>query len=235
MLSINYPELKPFITGGVSWSKVFETLYYAHLLRYSTAGLLQDTTGCKKLATWPKLSELADLGYLKKDNKVFKSTNKTFELLVKQAYNPALLPEPAKGNGAEFYNQVEIAKLLQHPLCWKRDITEHLQERCFLYPNFGYVMPDGLFVMLDKAKDVYQLNFIEIESKKPDLFWQQHLEGKRQNYERLARDPIVYKYWQIMSQHLGLKCPAIGEFRFGVWCVGDIRREWHGWVFSKSV
>lgn len=214
MIEYNYPDLSP-LTKGASFSQLIQTLHAAHLLRYSTQEHLKEL-GSWKIATKKKLQTLADLGYLVKNDNVFTSTRKTFELLIKHGYNPALLSPIAEGRGAELYTQNSICKLLQHPFY-----------KWFGYPHFDYLIPDGLLVLQDGNR--YQLNFIEVEAKKPK--WAEYLEDKREKYNRLAQDEIVYKYWSIMSSHLGLKCPAIEDFKFGVWCIGDIEREWRGWCF----
>ena len=213
MLEYDYPDLKP-LTAGASFNLLFSTLYYAHLLRYSTTDLLKQLTGSVKIATRSKMQTLVELGYLNRNDKVFKTTAKTLDLLEKQGYNRRLLPRPVEGWGAELYNSEAICKLLQHK-----------NYRSFLYPHFQYVIPDGLLVLQDG--DRYQLNFIEVEADKANH--QEYLENKRQGYERLARDPIVFKYWQGIAPHLNLPCPKIEDFRFGVWCYSSLSFSWNGW------
>lgn len=226
-IEYNYPDLKEFI-AGTSWARLFQTLYYVHLLRYSDRKTLQDFTGTQ-IATKPKMNKLVELGYLKKENNIFSSTQKTFDLLKNVGYNFNLLPAVAEGKGAEFYTQVEIAKLLKHPLCLTRKFDD-LYEKAFFYPNFGYVIPDGLMILRDGSK--YELNFVEVERKKPN--WAEYLEDKRQKYRRLAKDEIVWKYWQIIAPFIALKCPPVNDFRFSVLCVSELKFEWRGWRFLNG-
>lgn len=216
-LSIQYPDLEPLAKGG-SFSLVIQHLYYAHLLRYSTPDMLKELSKSVKVATKKKLQYLTDQSYLVNHDGIFTTTNKTLSLLIKFGYNPALLPLPAEGRGAEIYNQEALVKLLVRP-----------DFKALLYPNFGYLIPDGLLILQDGSR--YALNFIEIEARKPK--WAEYLEDKREKYNRLAEDEQAYQYWQFMSQHLGLKCPPASGFKFGVWCIGSIRRDWHAWVFNS--
>jgi len=216
MLEYEYPDLKP-LTVGASFSQVIQTLHAAHLLRYSTQEHLK-TLGSWKIATKKKLQTLADLGYLVKNEQVFTSTRKTLDLLIKQGYKRELLPPHAEGRGAEIYNSDALVKIIRHPF-YKQ----------LLYPHFEYVIPDGLLILQDG--DRYQLNFIEVEVRKPK--WAEYLEDKRQKYERLARDEQVFRYWAIIAPFVGLKCPRINDFKFQVVCVGDVHFEWEGWRFIK--
>jgi hypothetical protein len=189
-------------------------------LRYSTPDLLKDLTSSVKIATKKKLQSLVNLGYLYSPENVLVSTDKTLQLLEKVGYNRKLMPPPAKGAGIDFYNSEAICKLLQHK-----------NYKQFLYPHFEYLVPDGLLVLQDGDK--YQLNFIEVEAKKPK--WAEYLEGKRINYDRLARDERVYRYWQGVAPHLGLTCPPIEQFKFSVMCIGGLNADWPGWRFKENV
>ena len=216
-IEYDYPDLRP-LTSGASFSLIIQHLYYAHLLRYSTPDLLKDLTKSVKIATKNKLQSLCDLGYLVNNGGVLVSTHKTLDLLENQGYSKKLLPQPARGNGSELYNSLQLAKLIKHPLY-----------KILLYPHFDYVIPDGLLVLQDG--DRYQLNFIEVEAKKPN--WKEHLEGKRANYERLARDERVYRYWQGVAPHVGLPVPKIEDFKFQVRCFSEITFDWRGWRFES--
>lgn len=197
MIETEYPDLKP-LTKGASFHQVIQTLYFAHLLRYSTQEHLK-AVGSWKIATKNKLETLVALGYLVKTGEVFKSTTKTLELLIKLDYNRSILPPPAEGAGVEIYNSLQLVKIIKAPF------YKHL-----LYPHFGYLIPDALAVFVDGNR--YQLRFIEVEAKKPK--WEEYIDDKRRKYERLARDEQVYRYWREMSQYLGLKCPNMADFRF---------------------
>jgi len=216
---IDYPELVE-LAAGSSHNRIILTIYYAALLRYSTQDHLQELVKSKSIATKKKLQVLCDHGYLVNNDGIFTATYKSLDFLEKQGYNRKLLPSPAKGAGVEIYNSDAICKLLQRPFY-----------RSFLYPNFNYLMPDGLLVLADG--DRYQLNFIEIEAKKPK--WAEYLEAKRVNYERLARDEIVYRYWQGIAPHVGLPCPPIEQFKFSVMCIGGLNADWPGWTFKENV
>jgi len=217
MLSVDYPDLED-LTRGASFSLVISTLYYAHLLRYSTAEHLKELTKSVKIATKKKLQALVDRNYLVNNEGVFVSTDKTLNLLVNSGHKRKLLPPPATGRGAETYNSEALVKIIQQPFY-----------KALLYPSFEYLIPDGLLVLQDG--DRYQLNFLEIEAKKPK--WAEYLEEKRAKYERLARDVKVFNYWNIYSQYLGLKCPAVEGFKFQVLCIGTKKGAWNGWRFEN--
>lgn len=215
-LNNQYPELSP-LTKGASFSQLFDLFRKAAILRYSTISMLR-TVCSNKMATKGKAETLIKLGYFIQHDSVLTVTPKLLKLLEKLGDHPKLYAPPARGEGRELYNQKAICKLF-----------EHKHYRHIFYPDFRYLIPDGLLVLADGNN--YQLNFLEIEVDKPS--WEAHLENKRHNYERLARDEAVYTYWKHYGPLLGLTAPPIKDFKFQVLCLGAERREWHGWKFEE--
>ncbi|MFW5983182.1 MAG: hypothetical protein ACOCQ4_01680 [bacterium] len=221
-------ELAPFARGS-SFSQVFKCLYYFQLLKLSTQSHLKavnfDPYG--KVVTKKKLQALVNLNYLKshqneeRGEPIFTTTKKNLQALEAYGYITLLLPAQSEGRGSKesLYNTDEFVKAL------------HRQNfKALLFPNFKYIIPDGLLVLADEGR--YQLNFLEIEKPKPE--WHQHLAIKKQNYKRLARDPEVYRYWKKRAKLLSL--PVNREtFKFRVLCIGNIKKDWDGWVFRESL
>ncbi|WP_319526162.1 hypothetical protein [uncultured Desulfosarcina sp.] len=223
-------EVKPVIPlkSGGSYALMWELFYTARLLKYTTPRHLKAVKPTfSKICSKKKLLALCDLGYLKNpQGEVFCATDKARDVLEEVGYNPKLLPGEPKGKGDvnELNNTEVFIDCLKHPYY-----------KALLFPRFPidkpYVIPDALLVL---AKDNrYKLAFLEIESEKTN--WQDHLENKRENYNRLACDKIVYSFWMSFAPLLDLPIPDRNMFCFSVWCIGDFRSDWPGWVFKNEI
>jgi hypothetical protein len=217
-------SLQEIYKGG-SFEGLVETLHIALLLRYFQPNHLRSAIKhASKYASNPKIFKLADLGYLKLVNKdllIFTATDNCKKLLKEKGYNHRLLPEPPTGKGIEIYNTDVFVQALKLP-----------NFKALLFPGFGYVIPDALLVLAENNR--YQLNFLEIEAEK--TYWEKHLRDKRYNYNKLATDETVYKYWKKRAEDLHLPIPSKDKFKFQVMVIGDIEMDFgEGWVWRKEL
>ncbi len=222
-------ELKPLVSGG-SYENIYQLLYYLTLLKYSTQGHLKSIgfSGAEKVATKKKLQVLSELGYVRLANEnlgIYSSTAKTLQLLKAVEHDLRLLPAVPKGTGAEIYNTDVFVQALKLPNYY-----------AILYPQFPqenpYIIPDALLVLKEERR--YQLNFLEIETEKPN--WEFHLQTKNDGYKRLAKDIAVYNYWKVYSGYLKLSCPPVDEFQFQVVIIGSIKKDWgEGFEFRSAL
>lgn len=219
-------ELKPLVKGS-SFSQLFQGLYYFHLFKMSTQAQVRAVNfpGAWKAVTKKKLQQLVNLNYLKSfENKerkelVFTSTNKNLQALKEWGFRGDLLPSSSEGQGAKesLYNTDVFVKAVRLP-----------NFKALLFPHFEYLIPDGVLVLAEEKG--YQLNFLEIEASKSS--WDQWLIRKKQNYKKLARDEKVFNWWKKKAKLLNL--PANKDtFKFQVLCIGNIEKDWEGWVFSN--
>jgi len=222
-------ELKVLTSGG-SYANIYQLLYYVALLKYSTQGHLKSIgfSGAEKVATKKKLHALCEFGYVRLANEtlgIYTATAKTLHLLKTIGQNLNLLPAVPKGIGFEIYNTDVFVQALKLPNYF-----------ALLYPQFPiedpYIIPDALLVL--KEDHQYQLNFLEIEAEKPN--WNNYLQTKYDSYKRLAKDPLVYKFWKAFSGYLNLPCPKIEDFKFRVIIIGDIKKDWgKGFEFRSEL
>ena len=212
-------ELRPLTSGG-SFENIYQLLYYVTLLKYATQEHIKNLgfSGVGKVATKGKLQTLRELGYFRTSKinpQIFSSTNKTYQILKTIGHELKLLPALPKGDGAEIYNTDVFVQALKLPNYY-----------VLLYPQFPkekpYIIPDALLVLKEDHR--YQLNFLEIEAKKPN--WDYYLQTKYDSYKRLAKDIQVYKYWKAFSGYLNLPCPPIEKFKFRVMIIGSIQKDW---------
>ena len=221
-------ELKVLISGG-SYANIYQMLYYVALLKYVTQQHLKAIGfhGVEKVATKGKLRTLHELGYIRLANEalgIYASTSKSLQLLKALGHDLKLLPAVPKGTGAEIYNTNVLVQAIKLPNYY-----------ALLYPQFPnenpYIIPDALLVLKEERR--YQLNFIEIEAKKPN--WEAHLQTKYDGYKRLAKDMAVYNYWKAYSGYLKLPCPSVDKFKFRVMIIGSIKKDWgKGFEFISS-
>ena len=87
--------------------------------------------------------------------------------------------------------------------------------------------------MESKSESEYKLTFLEIETDK--FYHDEYLNNKRMNYNRLAEDDQVYRYWVNISEHLKLKKPTKEQFCFSVKCITNLKLEFKGWSFEKTI
>jgi hypothetical protein len=219
-------ELKA-LSGGASLNDLYRLLYYVSQLKYSTADHLRRTHATAfKVATGPKLKRLADLGYINSRFDIYTANKQTYEILKKikirkRKIDLDLLPNIPEGHGS--INELNNTEVFVEVLSLE-------DFHALLYPNFGYLRPDGLMVL--KLDSRYSLIFLEVEASKSG--WDNWLEDKRYNYLKLAKDIAVYEYWQKTAPRLNLPVPSIDSFKFTVSIIGKIKKDWgDGFVFVE--
>lgn len=219
-------ELQPLCSlgSGGSWQLMTEMLYHIRLVRYATqAQIKQINPRYEKICGKKKLEKLVELGMLAGS---YRATPKTTDLLKALGYHiTLLLPEPTGDGAVDSILKTDVfIQALKLP-----------NFKALLFPRFPkdvpYLIPDALLVLSKENR--YQLNFLEIETEKPD--WHNHLENKRKNYERLGKDDQVYRYWENICEHLKLKKPTKEQFKFSVLCIGNIKKDWLGWGFKQGI
>jgi hypothetical protein len=227
-----YPDLKP-IADRASYKQIFDLLYIVAQVRYATFKQLNHVN--YRVATKNNLADLVSLDYLAtinlvKNAKAFHITDKTRQILEREGFNVKIIQK----------------KLTGHDLKHALKITEcllKLQAQDYFYNVFYYFfkMPpnyDGEFLRPDacvvwKKDGAYKIEFIEVEEEKPN--WGNYLLVKREKYEKLARDPNIYRIWwkgeKEEGWHKKLNLPICQEadFCFSVVCFGNIKKEWNGW------
>ena len=233
-LQVCKEELHPLIDtkSGASWAQMTKFLYHVRLLRYMTDEqiiALKYRTEKGNIADFSKVrgsrKDLAALGYLEEKNRIYRATPKTTNLLKELGFTITLLqPEPTGDGGVDSILKTDVfIEALKFP-----------NFKALLFPRFPkdtpYLIPDALLVLAEDNR--YQLNFLEIETDK--FYHDEYLENKRQNYERLGKDDQVYRYWENICGHLGLKKPSKEQFKFRVICIGNIKKEWNGWDFTTE-
>ena len=219
-------SLIPLDSGG-SYSLMWEMLHSISMLKYvKHLHLRLINPRFVKIGSKKKLQQLCDLKYLKKTNDdAFIATNKTHSILDEVGYNRELLPKVSgKGGLNEIRNTDAFIRLMKEPFF-----------NTFVYPRFPsenpYIKPDALMVLKDGNK--YKLQFLEIEASKYD--WENYILKKRNNYNRLAKDDIVYEYWQSVAEKLGISVPKKSDFFFSVLFIGDIIFEWEDCFEFKRI
>lgn len=219
-LEEKYSDLTDIVKGS-SFSQLFQLLWTLGTVKYATKEQLNSVNS--KLATKKKLEKLASADYLSVRNNVFKITRKTLHLLKVQGYNTAIIPRKLTGEGD--INEINNTSVFLQAL----KLTDF---HALFYPHFKYLIPDACLFL--KKEDKGKLVFLEIERPKPD--WANYLEDKRDKYIRLAEDQEIYDiWWKEWARKLKLEMCQQEEFYFSVWCVGQIRREWHGWKFKEKI
>jgi len=197
-------DLIPF-KAGATWSALWHIFYYTRLLKYVHRSYYpQIKVSFNKICTDKNLQKLCQLGYFYSPQKdIYCATNKVMPILKEAGFTVEILPpEPTgKGDINELNNtRVFISQMKQEHFC------------TFLYPNFGYLIPDALLVLLDKENRRYKLIFIEVEAKKTD--WDFYIENKKDNYQRLSSDIKFYIIWKLYCEQLNLPKPKIELLKF---------------------
>ena len=226
-LSERYPDLN-LLTAGSSFSQLFNLLYTASLLRYTTKEHLNQIN--HKLGTPRKLQILAESGYLTcKNSKVFVITDKTRRLLEEQGYTCKILAKKITGETAE--HELLIASVIL-------DMMKDDNFYSVFYPTFmeppnydrDFLKPDACVIF--KKERQYKISFLEVENEKPG--WEAYLQAKQEKYETIGRDYNTYgKWWKFWSEKLRLPYCNQDSFCFSVLCTGDIERNWEGWMWRK--
>lgn len=191
--------------AGATWSALWQVFYYTRLLKYVHRRHYPEIKkSFNKICTDRKLLKLCELGYFKSPQKdIYCATNKVLPILHEAGYITDLLPPEPQGKGD--INELNNTRVFISLMKQKYFYT-------FLYPNFGYLIPDALMVLLDKERRRYKLIFIEVERKKPD--WEQWIDNKKSNFLRLANDYNIYLKWKEYCKFLNFPVPNISNFKF---------------------
>lgn len=201
---VKMPELEHLISksGGGTWRLLYDVFYYTRLFKYIHKLQYPKIRSAlfKVTADW-KLKELCERGYLfSPSTNVYCAKNKVLPILKEAGYLMILPDEPAgKGNINEINNTDVFIRFSKEKYFFT-----------FLYPNFEYLIPDALLV--EKKNNKYRLTCLEIEAKKPK--WKEYIEGKKENYKRLAIDAQFYDWWCVKCKDLGFRQPTKDEFKF---------------------
>lgn len=197
-------ELIPF-RAGATFSQLWQIFYYTRLLKYVHRQYYpQIKPAYNKICTSKNLNKLCELGYFKSPQKnIYCATNKVLPILKEADYiTESLPPEPVgKGDINEINNTRVFVSLMKQ---------EHFYT--FLYPNFNYLIPDALMVLVDKVNRKYKLVFIEVERKKPN--WAEWIKNKKLNYLKLASDSLFYSKWFEYCKILNFPKPDITKLKF---------------------
>ena len=202
--------------AGATFSQLWQIFYYTRMFKYISYrhyNLIKRSFN--KICTINKLEELCRLGYLKSPQKeVYCATDKVLPILKEAGYMTDILPPESTGTGYinELHNTDIFVQALKLPHFY-----------ALLHHNFGYLIPDALFVQMDSDNKRYKLTFLEIEAKKPD--WANYIEKKRSNYLKLAKDIQFYNYWTATCKILGLSKPDISDLKFSVCFIGTIKKD----------
>ncbi len=208
-------ELIPF-RAGATFSQLWQILYYTRLFKYVHRQHYQRIKPAyNKICTSRNLKKLCDLGYFKTTQKdIFCATDKVLPILNEAGFITETLPQETVGKGDinELNNTEVMIKLLKYP-----------DFHTFVFPNFGYIIPDSLLVQRNHKQRKYKLTFIEIERKKSG--WQEYIQKKHENYLKLSKDLIVYRKWCEYCDVLGIDRPKHSSFKFSVLFICDINLD----------
>lgn len=209
--------------AGATFSQLWQIFYYTRLFKYvHKKQFPKIKKSFDKICTHDKLQELCKLGYLKNPQKdIYCAKDKVLPILREADFMTETLPVEPQGNGDinELHNTEIFINVMKQP---------HFHT--LLYPNFTYLIPDALLVLLDKEKNKYKLTFLEIEAKKPD--WENYIRTKRDSYLQLASDISAYDFWKVQCSKLKINSPNIKDFCFSVSFYCSISKDFgHGFNF----
>jgi hypothetical protein len=199
--------------AGATFSQLWQIFYYTRLFKYVKYNqYAQIKTSFNKICTNGKLKDLCDLGYLKSPQPgVYCATDKVLPILKEAGFIIETLPALPVGKGDinELNNTEVFISLLKQQYFYT-----------FLFPNFGYLIPDALMVLLDIENRKYKLTFIEVEAKKPD--WESYIANKKNNYLKLAKDIQFYEKWKEYCELLKFPKPTLNiKFNYKVYKISD--------------
>jgi hypothetical protein len=208
-----YPDLAPLVKGS-SFNQLFQFFWTAGQVRYATRKHLAVISF--KLGTKNKTDDLVRSGYFQIIGEAFSITDKVKAILEEQKYPVSILQK--KFTGATPHD-LKIT-----------DVILDLKPWAVFYPIFRESRPDACLIF--KKDRAYKIQFLEVENtEKPASY----LRGKKEEYEKLARDFEMYdRWWKHHAEKLGLPFPKPENFCFSVLCFGSKKEDWSGWTFSDS-
>jgi len=217
--TVKIPELHHLLSkkGGGTWRALYDVFYYTRLFKYVHKSQYIKIKGLlfKVTADW-KLKELCERGYLfSPQENVYCATDLAFPILKEAGGYQFPLPEEPKGKGDinELNNTETLIKIFREKKKEETFLT-------FLYPNFGYLVPDALLVELNREERKYKLTFIEVEAKKPE--WEDVIKKKKQKYLSLSTDIQFFVKWAEYCELLKLPKPDIQSIKFTVTIFGNL-------------
>jgi hypothetical protein len=215
--SDRHPDLEPIVRGS-TYKKLFDWLYKAAQLRYTTKDHLNRLN--HQFGTKKKIQSLIEAGFLTaiNSNQVFVITDKTRQALKDEGYNTKILQKEFNGSSVE--HELKIVDALFETTLANPEL------HAIFYYDFGYVRPDAIVVL--KKPGAYKIVFLEVEEKKDQ--WENYLQNKKNNYCRLAEDKDIYeKWWKVWSDKLNLPYPKKEDFCFWIVACTDTKGKWEGW------
>jgi hypothetical protein len=206
-------------------SRIIEGLYILSIANYATLSQLKI---CKKqslhihIFTKKFLQQLTDKGIIENNSSVYSPTENTIQAL--KPYKPIHhLRKRLRGDFGP--HQEKLTDVLMN-------FTNDPLFFTVCYPTFdtskGLLIPDALLVLKDN--DRYQLNFIEVEN--PKVNWKEHLGEKKDKYEALGREDVVYNYWKHQAKLFKLRIPSRDEFCFQIMVFGIELDFGEGWLWQ---
>ena len=235
-LSLIKEQLRPLIYNNNktvrSYQQFFRLYYFIRLLKYTTQTQLRSLSfsGVSKVATKDILDELVNIRHIssiEKDSRIYIANETTEKILKTVSFNQdnyfkIFKPLP---QGTDTANEIKNSEVFVQAL--------KLPNYYFLlFPDFTYIRPDALLVLKEEKK--YKLKFLEIETRQSN--WEQRLDKMRDNYHKLKTDMAVFEYWKKMARFLMLPEPNINDFKFSVFIIADINKNWgKGFEFRQQL
>lgn len=211
-----YPELDP-IARGSTYKKLFDWLYSAAQLRYTTKDHLNRLN--HQFGTPKKLAKLCEAGFLM-GSEFYVITEKTRGILKAEDYNTRILQKDFNGQVAEHQLKITdfVLKIMAEPHFY-----------AVIYPNFTDLIPDACVIF--KNGDLLKVEMLEVEEEKGN--WLDYLTNKKTAYEKLAHDLDIYhKWWKVWSARLDLPYCQEKYFCFSIRCNAKITQDWEGWKWQ---
>lgn len=220
-----YPDLKDIVSGG-SYQSFFQWLHNAALMRYTTEEHLKQLHEyAGKYATPKKLNTLREAGYIAaiRNGDVFVLTKKGFQALDEQPkLNTSILQRDFRG--MDLKHTLEITQALINIRQEEHFFTVFYPTLTVFNSDQRELKPDACIVY--RKENAYKIVFLEVENPKPDSYWTEHLEGKHDQYNRIAKDIRTFDWWKEQAGKLKLPIPVLPDFCFSIRVIGNIKKEW---------
>ncbi|MBX7046548.1 MAG: hypothetical protein K1X86_12005 [Ignavibacteria bacterium] len=226
--SVTVEELKGIVptNAGATYTQLWHIFHYTRMFKYvSYRHFMQIKKSFNKICTYEKLYRLCELGYLKSPARaVYCATNKVLPILKEAGLNTDILPDEPVGKG--YVNELNNTDIFVQ-------LTKLPHFKAIVYPNFGFLRPDGLLIQLDEENRKYKLTFLEIEAKKSN--WSNYIDAKREKYLSLSRELTFYNYWKHIASKLSIPVPDIEQFKFSISFYCTLQKDYGpGFQFINS-